>query len=121
VSCSNYFLYWSGFADARVRLYVGKIQEGATKADTEEMLRRHFGEWGEIVKSEFPFFLLSVHVADGDIEVNILYNRGVAFLTFANEMQAQFAREAMANQSMDGDEILNVRYVLLPSSLNRNG
>jgi hypothetical protein len=41
--------------------------------------------------------------------VNILYNRGVAFLTFANEMQAQFAREAMANQSMDGDEILNVR------------
>lgn len=43
------------------------------------------------------------------LTVNILYNRGVAFLTFANEMQAQFAREAMANQSMDGDEILNVR------------
>lgn len=33
------------------RLYVGKIVEGATKADTEEMIRRHFGEWGEIVKS----------------------------------------------------------------------
>jgi hypothetical protein len=41
--------------------------------------------------------------------VNILHNRGVAFVTYANELQAQFAREAMANQSMDGDEILNVR------------
>ncbi|KAJ9117394.1 hypothetical protein QFC24_006490 [Naganishia onofrii] len=73
-------------------LYVGKMREGATKADTEEIVRRHFGEWGEIVK------------------LNILHNRGVAFVTYANELQAQFAREAMANQSMDGDEILNVRW-----------
>lgn len=49
--------------------------------------------------------------------MNILYNRGVAFITYANELQAQFAREAMANQSMDGDEILNVRYALLSPSL----
>jgi RNA recognition motif-containing protein len=49
--------------------------------------------------------------------VNILYNRGVAFITYANELQAQFAREAMANQSMDGDEILNVRYVPLSLDL----
>ncbi|KAJ9091003.1 hypothetical protein QFC19_009299 [Naganishia cerealis] len=73
-------------------LYVGRMREGATKADTEEIVRRHFGEWGEIVK------------------LNILHNRGVAFVTYANELQAQFAREAMANQSMDGDEILNVRW-----------
>jgi hypothetical protein len=51
-------------ADAGLRLYVGKIQEGATKADTEEMLRRHFGEWGEIVKSEFFFSSPLVSLAD---------------------------------------------------------
>ncbi|KAJ9114077.1 hypothetical protein QFC22_005897 [Naganishia vaughanmartiniae] len=48
-------------------LYVGKMREGATKADTEEIVRRHFGEWGEIVK------------------LNILHNRGVAFVTWATE------------------------------------
>lgn len=41
--------------------------------------------------------------------VNILHNRGVAFVSYATEHQAEFAKEAMANQSMDGDEIMNVR------------
>lgn len=92
------------------RLYVGRMAEGATKADTDEMVRRHFGEWGEIVKSELILlFSTENDLADPLRTVNILYNRGVAFITYANELQAQFAREAMANQSMDGDEILNVR------------
>ena len=43
---------------------------------------------------------------------NILYNRGIAFVTYESEHSASFAKEAMANQSMDMDEILNVRYVL---------
>jgi hypothetical protein len=43
--------------------------------------------------------------------VNILHNRGVAFVTYASDLNAGFAKEAMANQSLDGDEILNVRYV----------
>jgi len=73
-------------------LYVGKIREGASKADTEEIVRRHFGEWGEIVR------------------LNILHNRGVAFVTYASDLNAGFAKEAMANQSLDGDEILNVRW-----------
>lgn len=73
-------------------LYVGKMREGATKADTEEIVRRHFGEWGEIAR------------------LNILHNRGVAFVTYVSDLNAGFAKEAMANQSMDGDEILNVRW-----------
>lgn len=43
--------------------------------------------------------------------MNILHNRGVAFVTYVSDLNAGFAKEAMANQSMDGDEILNVRYV----------
>lgn len=42
---------------------------------------------------------------------NILYNRGIAFVTYKYEANAQFAKEAMQHQSMDMDEILNVRYV----------
>jgi hypothetical protein len=42
---------------------------------------------------------------------NILYNRGIAFVTYESEHNASFAKEAMANQSMDMEEILNVRWV----------
>jgi hypothetical protein len=40
---------------------------------------------------------------------NILYNRGIAFVTYESDANASFAKEAMANQSMDMDEVLNVR------------
>lgn len=43
--------------------------------------------------------------------VRILQHRSVAFVTYQDELQAQFAKEAMACQSLDNDEILNVRYV----------
>jgi hypothetical protein len=33
-------------------LYIGRIRESGTKQDTEEMVRRHFGEFGEIFRSE---------------------------------------------------------------------
>ncbi|WRT70396.1 pre-mRNA-splicing factor CWC2 [Kwoniella shivajii] len=73
-------------------LYIGKIQESPDKKQAEETLLRHFGEWGKILRW------------------NILYNRGVAFVMYDSELNAQFAKEAMANQSMDGDEIINVRW-----------
>ncbi|OCF61099.1 pre-mRNA-splicing factor CWC2 [Kwoniella mangroviensis CBS 10435] len=73
-------------------LYVGKIHESPDKKQAEETLLRHFGEWGKVLRW------------------NILYNRGVAFVMYDSELNAQFAKEAMANQSMDGDEILNVRW-----------
>ena len=36
--------------------------------------------------------------------------RSVAFVTYKSELHAQFAKEAMACQSLDNDEILNVRW-----------
>lgn len=40
----------------------------------------------------------------------MLNTRGVAFITYSNEANAQFAKEAMAHQSLDHEEILNVRW-----------
>ena len=40
----------------------------------------------------------------------MLNTRGVAFITYSNESNAQFAKEAMAHQSLDHSEILNVRW-----------
>ena len=42
--------------------------------------------------------------------VRVLNSRGVAFITYTNEANAQFAKEAMAHQSLDQSEILNVRW-----------
>jgi hypothetical protein len=43
-------------------------------------------------------------------KVRVLNTRGVAFITYSNEANAQFAKEAMAHQSLDHSEILNVRW-----------
>lgn len=59
---------------------------------TEKVLRRHFGEWGDIER------------------VRVLHHRGCAFVTYLDESHAQFAKEAMMNQSLDHDEIINVRW-----------
>lgn len=40
----------------------------------------------------------------------MLQYRSVAFVTYVHEVSAQFGKEAMACQSMDNDEILNVRW-----------
>ena len=37
-------------------------------------------------------------------------NRGVAFVTYINEANSQFAKEAMAHQALDHSEVLNVRW-----------
>ena len=36
-------------------LYVGRIKETGTGPETEEVVRRHFKEWGEIEKSAYPY------------------------------------------------------------------
>lgn len=33
-------------------LYIGRMTEAGSKEDTEEMVRRHFSEWGDIVRSK---------------------------------------------------------------------
>ena len=42
--------------------------------------------------------------------MRVLQYRSVAFVTYIHEANAQFAREAMSCQSMDNEEILNVRW-----------
>ncbi|PHH83402.1 hypothetical protein CDD82_1336 [Ophiocordyceps australis] len=70
-------------------IYVGRIH---STEDIEEIVSRHFAEWGQIER------------------IRVLNSRGVAFITYTNEANAQFAREAMAHQALDHDETLNVRW-----------
>lgn len=70
-------------------LYVGRIH---VTDDIEEIVARHFQEWGEIER------------------VRVLTARGVAFVTYVNEANSQFAKEAMAHQALDNNEVLNVRW-----------
>ena len=93
-------------------LYVGRIKETGVGAETEEVVRRHFREWGDIEHSAFHFFFLSSSfgLATYVLAVRVLQYRSVAFVTYVSEHHAQFAKEAMACQSLDNDEILNVRW-----------
>ncbi|TVY84894.1 Pre-mRNA-splicing factor CWC2 [Lachnellula suecica] len=70
-------------------IYVGRIH---VSDDIEEVVARHFAEWGQVER------------------IRVLNTRGVAFITYSNEQNAQFAKEAMAHQSLDHSEILNVRW-----------
>ncbi|KAK2628502.1 hypothetical protein QTJ16_001605 [Diplocarpon rosae] len=70
-------------------IYVGRIH---VTDDIEEVVARHFAEWGQVER------------------IRVLNTRGVAFITYSNESNAQFAKEAMAHQSLDHNEILNVRW-----------
>lgn len=70
-------------------IYVGRIH---VTDDIEEIVARHFAEWGQVER------------------IRVLNTRGVAFITYTNEANAEFAKEAMAHQSLDYDEVLNVRW-----------
>ncbi|CAK7275027.1 Pre-mRNA-splicing factor [Sporothrix epigloea] len=70
-------------------VYVGRIH---VSEDIEEIVARHFAEWGQIERTR------------------VLNTKGVAFITYTNEANAQFAKEAMAHQSLDHEEVLNVRW-----------
>jgi len=80
------------FMRQNLTLYIGRIH---VTDDIEESVARHFSEWGEIER------------------IRILNSRGVAFVTYKNEGNAQFAMVAMAHQSLDHNEILNVRWATL--------
>ncbi|KAA1103752.1 Pre-mRNA-splicing factor, variant 2 [Puccinia graminis f. sp. tritici] len=71
-------------------LYIGRLREINSK--TEELVETHFQEWGEIER------------------IRVLHGRGVAFVTYVSELNAQFAKEAMMCQSMVDEEVLNVRW-----------
>lgn len=80
-------------------LYVGRIH---VTDDIEEIVARHFQEWGEIDR------------------IRVLTARGVAFVTYVNEANSQFAKEAMAHQALDNNEVLNVRWATVdPNPLSQ--
>ena len=70
-------------------LYVGRIH---VSDDIEEVIARHFQEWGQVERTR------------------VLPSRGVAFVTYTHLANAEFAKEAMAHQSLDHNETLNVRW-----------
>jgi len=70
-------------------VYVGRIH---VTDDIEEIVSRHFQEWGQVDR------------------IRVLNNRGVAFVTYTNVANSEFAKEAMAHQSLDHNEVLNVRW-----------
>lgn len=80
-------------------LYIGRIH---VTDDIEEVVARHFQEWGEIDR------------------IRVLTARGVAFVTYVNEANSQFAKEAMAHQALDNGEVLNVRWATVdPNPLSQ--
>lgn len=70
-------------------LYVGRIH---VSDDIEEVVARHFQEWGQVDR------------------IRVLPSRGVAFVTYTHLANSEFAKEAMAHQSLDHEETLNVRW-----------
>ncbi|KAK0548648.1 Pre-mRNA-splicing factor [Tilletia horrida] len=70
----------------------GKSRQQMGESPSEKVLRRHFAEWGEIER------------------VRVLHGRSCGFVTYVSESAAQFAKEAMSNQSLDHNEVLNVRW-----------
>ena len=70
-------------------LYIGRIH---VSNDIEEVVSRHFQEWGQVER------------------IRVLPSRGVAFATYTHLANAEFAKEAMAHQSLDNNETLNVRW-----------
>lgn len=65
-------------------LYVGRIH---IDHEMEATVQKHFQQWGEIER------------------VKILREKGVAFVTYQGRLNAEFAKEAMANQSLDHGEV----------------
>lgn len=82
------------FVSSNRTLYVGHVP--MTYKDVEAVVRKHFGEFGELES------------------VRVLTGKSVAFIRYKSRLCAEFAREAMVGQTLDGKskgkEILNVRW-----------
>lgn len=72
-------------------LYIGGLTK-TNNSNIQNILTKHFEEFGNIEK------------------IKILFNKNCAFITYKLEYQAQFAKEAMQNQSILGDDILNIKW-----------
>jgi len=56
------------------------------------VIQKYFGKYGEI------------------LNLRILHGRSIAFITYRLRVSAEFAKEAMSDQSIIGNEVLNVRW-----------
>ncbi|KXS18955.1 hypothetical protein M427DRAFT_152900 [Gonapodya prolifera JEL478] len=79
-------------------LYMNRI---APYKDIKTVVIKHYSEFGEIE------------------HVNILPSKNVAFVRFRSRLQAEFAKEAMFGQSLDSNEILNVRWATADPHMDR--
>ncbi|EDO32730.1 predicted protein, partial [Nematostella vectensis] len=70
-------------------VYVGGI---ACSKDMKSIVYKHFSEWGEIEN------------------MRLLEHKGVAFVRYKLRGSAEFAMEAMQRQSLDDNEVLNIRW-----------
>jgi len=72
-------------------LYVGRLRP-LPHEENYEAVYRHFSEWGDIE------------------ECRVIDRKQIAFVRFTHRIFAEFARECMMENHLDGDEILNVRW-----------
>jgi hypothetical protein len=73
-------------------LYIGGLKNLRGVDALEQSVRKHFQEWGPI---EY---------------VRVIITKSIAFVRYQMRASAEFAKEAMNNQSLDNNEVLNVRW-----------
>jgi hypothetical protein len=83
------------FAKETKALYVSEYrlpsnENGVTQM--YEILLRHFSLWGELE------------------DINILPHKGYAFIKYTHRCMAEFAKEAMTNQTLDANEMLTIKW-----------
>jgi len=70
-------------------LYVSGLKR---TANLEEIVTAHFAEWGELSY------------------VKVVWDKAIAFVRYRLRCTAEFAKEAMQDQSLDGDEVMGMRW-----------
>ncbi|KAJ0402192.1 hypothetical protein P43SY_008056 [Pythium insidiosum] len=74
-------------------LFVGGLKDLQDKGkQVEAAVWKHFEEWGEVES------------------VNVIHRLSICFVRYRHRVSAEFAKEAMGNQALDGDEVLNIRW-----------
>ncbi|KAK8805522.1 hypothetical protein WA158_002178 [Blastocystis sp. Blastoise] len=77
-------------SDCRTLYVAGLDTKNGT--NLQEIITRHFSEFGEVE------------------QVNVIYRLSIAFVRFRMRCSAEFAKVAMANQALDEEEVLNIRW-----------
>ncbi|KAE9283746.1 hypothetical protein PF008_g27328 [Phytophthora fragariae] len=76
-------------------LYVGGLKSVSARdavKEQEDALWKQFGEWGEVEN------------------INVIHRKSISFVRYRHRTSAEFAKEAMANQTLQSDEVLNLRW-----------